>query len=107
MYCLSVFDTEIEFNSVLSMSTDDFIQSDLLHVIWGFSKVIMMAFYRSSTSVTDSVSFVLKMFIGSMFGELSHRGITHTQRASKAKLKNHVSIPGCTRTDHDNAQEHN
>ncbi|KAJ6646821.1 putative inactive 1-aminocyclopropane-1-carboxylate synthase-like protein 2 [Pseudolycoriella hygida] len=39
MYCLSVFDPETEFQSVLSMNTDDLIQPDLLHVIWGFSKV--------------------------------------------------------------------
>lgn len=39
MYCLSVYDPDIEYKSVLSINTIDYIQPDLLHVIWGFSKV--------------------------------------------------------------------
>ncbi|XP_037033778.1 1-aminocyclopropane-1-carboxylate synthase-like protein 1 isoform X2 [Bradysia coprophila] len=64
MYALSAFDTETDYNSVLSMNTDDFIQPDMLHVIWGFSKDLCLVSYR--TGVLHTRNEPLKLNLKSM-----------------------------------------
>lgn len=39
MYCMSVFDKSVRFQSTLEIRTDDLLDAELMHVIWGFSKV--------------------------------------------------------------------
>jgi aspartate/methionine/tyrosine aminotransferase len=39
MYCMSVFDSDTRFHSVLEIYQTELLDSNLLHLIWGFSKV--------------------------------------------------------------------
>lgn len=42
MYCMSVFDSSTSFHSVLEVHRSEFLDANLLHVIWGFSKVSLI-----------------------------------------------------------------
>lgn len=77
MYALSVFDTETDYNSVLSMDTDNFIQPDMMHVIWGFSKVCWLLRHMTLESPLSDVQLKVH-FTGSLFGQLSYRSFTHS-----------------------------